>query len=648
MIGVVGYLGLMYTANAMDKYFPSTAFQTKPILGTGYNNETQSFVGDCVEGDIDWVGMQESSIQFDRGLSNTELSENLGFSVGGKARYGMVSGEASAKFASESSSDEYSESTIYKAIYSYKNAKLKYKGLTSVGKLAMGETGFSSQNWKTTCGHSYVDQVKLGAMIFISAKVDFATKEDKNAFSAEFKIKGPAFSVQGALEKASKRFGKSASISIRAFQLGGNVSRLSGIFNNKVDEGNNENKEVHSLLTCSMEKIDSCLKVLDMALRYATDIHDPMAFPNQIKENSNINDYSGPAHLGHVVRPWSNLGIYSMPELLEQGIEFAREQLSHHFEEQLKYKNRIFALKSAPFRLSIRQQEMVEKNYAIVMRNIEKIMKKVPSCYLHLNNCISDVANLTQEISTLSQKDFEIIPEIFSQLCDLYLVSKLSKDQNHTVSMIMEYLKEENDFSVYPDICSAAMKIIETDGVLNLSHKNIKNLRPIKMILPNLLSLDLSSNNLSDDQVFVLKNANSSIVVLNLMNNHIRNVDFLSDFYSLQHLYLSGNKINNLDALKDKTELKTLWASNNKIPMINFVVNLLNLRELLISNNGIKDISVLGNGNYPKLINLDISHNKIVDFSPLYNLENLEELNAQENPKELDLELQEKFQNPQL
>lgn len=145
----------------------------KAVLGEGYNLKEEVFAGECVLGTPQYVGTQEANINFQRSMSTTELADSLGFSIGGKARYGLISASMSAKFASESFSSDYSEIMIYSARYKFKNAKLNYTGLTPVGERAKGssaDSNFVWENWEKTCGHEYVEQITLGASLCISKR----------------------------------------------------------------------------------------------------------------------------------------------------------------------------------------------------------------------------------------------------------------------------------------------------------------------------------------------------------------------------------------------------------------------------------------------------------------------------------------------
>ena len=114
------YLGCFFKALAMDLAIP-TQEQHVAILGTGYHQEQERFVGQCLKGESVYEGMPQSNIDLTSSVSLEQLSSELGFSLGGRYQYGLVNLSASAKFMKKSSSSRYSISTIYVGSYSFKN-----------------------------------------------------------------------------------------------------------------------------------------------------------------------------------------------------------------------------------------------------------------------------------------------------------------------------------------------------------------------------------------------------------------------------------------------------------------------------------------------------------------------------------------------
>lgn len=606
---------------------PSAAQPSQAVFGKGYDMEQERFTGDCVTGTNSFAGASKSSIVFERSLSATEMSDSLGFAVGAKARYGLISGEAAASFAASSSSDDYSEATVYSAQYNFKNVKLNYTGLTPVGQKAHGDGQYAWENWATTCGHEFVEQIQLGARIMISAKIDFSTREDKQSFAASFKIKGPAFSVSTELNKASRRYGKTASVVIRAFQLGGDVSRLSAIFgvgtNAKVEVGG---RTVHALLACSMDNIAACTQVLDNALTYATDTRDPGAFPNQIKPDYNPQSPNGPAELAYITKPWKDLAIYPPPPLIAAIVKTARDELSRHFELLLKLRARVVALTSGPFRLSPRQHGQLESVAGGLNEDLKTVMAVATVCYSNPGECPNQVANLKAQLKSDPSIVLDIHPEIFAQWCDSFLADVLKRSEKKTVEPLYNIGISELNLEKTTDVCGEAERELLEHREINLSGLKIRTLLPLAS-LPHIQTLYLS-------------------------NNEIEYLSSLSGFSQLHILYVNGNKIESLEPLAQLSGLLTLSAQSNLIDSIPQHNSWKRLRFLDLGNNKLDDISAVSAFTdlhrvrlfenkisdvqplipLKKLKKLDLSHNVVVDFSVLKGLSELEEVILDGNP----------------
>jgi serine/threonine protein kinase len=146
------------------------------------------------------------------------------------------------------------------------------------------------------------------------------------------------------------------------------------------------------------------------------------------------------------------------------------------------------------------------------------------------------------------------------------------------------------------------------------------------------LVLKLSSGDASD--LSCLKGLPLSIIVAR--NNHIANLEPLSEMTSLRRLDLQANKISNLDPIK-KLNLETLTVGLNQLQKLCRFENA-NLTTLDCSNNLLKDIDPLEGGKLHwarfevnNIESLDplkgmpikellIDHNRIRDLTPLKNM----------------------------
>ncbi|MCU0545585.1 MAG: leucine-rich repeat domain-containing protein [Oscillatoriaceae cyanobacterium Prado104] len=595
---------------------PSASQANKALLGEGYNSEEESFVGECVTGTVEFVGAQESSVVFSRSLSATETADSLGFSIGASARYGLYKGSMSARFASEASANNYSEVTVYSAQYRFKNRKLKYTGLTAVGEAAKGfstDNNFVGENWVKVCGHEYVEQVTLGATLFISAKIEFSSRSKKQEFNLQFKVKGPAFSVSSELEKASKLFGSTASITIQAYQIGGDISRVSAIFGTGSDAKvtSPDGKNVHAILVCSMTNPSACLKVLDNALFYATDTQDPSAFPQQIRPDSdfgNTNNPNGPAELSYITNPWSNLALISPPPIISDAIKAAREDLSLQFEINLKYRNRVRSLLTGPIRLSQSQRANIEEIDIIISDNLKLIYETAIICYTKLDECVEKVAQTNSKLKTVDELKLEIVPESLAQWYDTKDLPSTRRSIQQLLNTLGEKVRKEVvDFDKVDDKSAVVEQVLTQSKELSIPfNSKITDLDPLAS-LTNLTKLDLSFNEITD-----LKPLESLVNLewLGLANNQVANLKPLSKLNNLALLSLEGNRIDDLNPISQLKNLKLLALGGNNIVDIKPLALLINLENLFLWDNKITDVSSLAS--LTNLKNLNLMGNPLV------------------------------------
>lgn len=130
------------------------------------------------------------------------------------------------------------------------------------------------------------------------------------------------------------------------------------------------------------------------------------------------------------------------------------------------------------------------------------------------------------------------------------------------------------------------------------------------------------------------------IQLLNLEFEGVSDLEGLEKAKNLKTLILSFNGISDISSIFDITSLEVLKLDYNKIEKIDGIENLKNLKELDITSNNIKDINPLGKLNFLKKLIFSTPHledgddrevYRVVDISPIGNLENLEYLRLSHN-----------------
>ena len=604
----------------------------KASLGQGYNSENEDFVGQCVRlvGDAEFVGNQTASISFDRSLDESRMATEMGFQLDARARYGLFSGSLAANFASSSSSSEYSDVTIYSHTVNFKNAKFRFAGLedglTSEGKSAKGNSNgpFVGDNWGGTCGDQFVSQIQLGAKLLVSVKVEFASREEKQSFSADIGFHGPPVDVEAHLKIASARFGKHASLSIHAFQLGGDVGRLSQIFNT--------GKGQSALITASLEDPKSITELLRAVVDYSTN-----DFPTQIKETIPLTSPIGPAHLIYITSPYQELGLLATPPIISAGVTNARRELSSAFERNAKYQSRISSMLNGPVRLSPRQLAQTKQMQISVAKNLALIQEAAFICYTDLSKAVAKVTEITERLVDFTPEQFDIRPESFAQWWDTKDLPDTLRSDKSAIDELADFFKPQfNNFDAIPDKGLALEKHLGDITVFQILNNpspipefsngiNASLFRsPVWSVMRESAISDFSIAACDINDLSPLK----SLPLLRKLwiSDDVRIGDFnINSFAELKELveFEITGPVETLEPISTLTKLTSIkiFQNNAKIHDLLPLANLRHLQNLRIDSASIEDISTLDR--LLELQHVTLMGSPIHSIAPLMQLENL-------------------------
>jgi hypothetical protein len=554
------------------------------VPGKGYSKNEEEFKGDCVIYEPSrtvLVGSPESTVSFTRSMTQNELQQSLGYSVGSRARFGVVQVSASAEFAREATSSAYAETTTYQAVYTFKNTYLKTRELEGFARKMIGSDGFASTEFVDNCGDQWVEQIRRGAKLLINVRLEFSSNAERQRFAAEFGVQGPAAAVSGKLEQASKAFGRSASITISAYQLGGDVSRLSTLFS-RGEVNADEPKTTHALLRCSMTDLQPCLEVLSSAIDYATNPTESDAFPQQIRTDFNAAG-SGAADLTYVTKPYSEIGVRVRPQELAAAVRNARKQLGNALERQLNLKIRVDSVRGEQFRLSPAQSDLVRKYADLFQGNITLLVEAATECYQDEARCVKLAEQADKELTAREEaagftpSSLDILPETFAQWCDQtgygtsVAVPALQRTRDVIEALVTVARRagvnttDDKAWANVPDKCRFAQDVLMKLSEVAISSTPIRDLRPVTT-LSNLESLVLNNVGLEDADVQGARWGNfGNLTRLVLSSNGISRV---SPFLSLQNLTvldLSDNRVSDVSTLSKLRQLRHLVLIANPL-----------------------------------------------------------------------------------
>jgi hypothetical protein len=569
------------------------------FLGVGYDSKTETFGFKCVEwrpGEEIYVGAGFASGKLEKLTSEAGSLDALGFSTNARVQYGLIKGSLTAEFAKQTVSSSYSMTTTFQESIRYKNSELNNRHLTpEAASLLRGKTVIT-EDFRSACGDEFVEQVQLGARLFISFKVEFTSAEERQRFAASVTLEGPIGALNAKLEKVSNQFRKTAVVSISAYQVGGRYSRLGAVFDVKdPDVVHSEAKasgssEMYSFVTCSMERLDACKRVLSRAIQYAVDQKDPEAFSQQIDVTAvKPGAITGLAELGYITKPWIGAGgLKGTPAILDAAIVLRRRQLSNRFSRWANAVTRLEGLKARPFRMTDAQLALITKYLQIANGIVTDIAETAERCYSEERSCIKGVDDLdkridtAQAVSRYDERNLNFAPQTFGQWCDL-----VGGDPD-LPAVYVPALQETRDM---------------VDAMIAFARKRMINNRDAAYW-----------QNAPDKCGFI-----EGILML------LDEIGFDSaDFTDI------GRSARDLRPLGSLSNLTSLTLRGAGVRSLRGIERLVNLRRLDLSDNSIEDISPLLN--FSRLQTIDLSHNHIVDASRLARLPSLTVLNLGSNP----------------
>lgn len=223
-----------------------------------------------------------------------------------------------------------------------------------------------------------------------------------------------------------------------------------------------------------------------------------------------------------------------------------------------------------------------------------------------------------------------------------------SKEDNINIDSIKnekikKYLDENYSYLYSNDNGVKYLSSLVLDDISYVNFDNYdltsEDLNDIVSLFPNLYSLDLPNNkitdismlknlkflyyiNLDNNEISDITSLPNSLSEISLVNNNISDISVLNSFEYLNFLDISNNSINwNENTLKNPN-LFWLSISNTGFNNINYISSLKNLYYLDVSNNSLESLNGIENFSVDVL---DISsNNQIKDFELLKKMDSME------------------------
>lgn len=269
-----------------DYLVPVVSPQSIPTLGSAFDSKRNNFGCEVVTGETTCTGIQQSGWKKEVNLSSAKKASLINGSANIEINYGIFSGSGgmSLDLVKKNTKHSYSETLWFDVVG--KDVKLSRPQIHP-----LYESSRKTKNAKDIFGDKFVNSIKLGARLLLDIQIEFDENIDTTKVSGNVNI-GIAKVINGAAEANVEldEIVKNSSIKISAKQLGGNASKLTGIF------GNGDH-----VMRCGAGHYDRCVEVIKEVFTYSRD------FGEQLKEcKFEPNGHAGAGLLSYTLADYKN------------------------------------------------------------------------------------------------------------------------------------------------------------------------------------------------------------------------------------------------------------------------------------------------------------------------------------------------------
>ena len=227
-------------------------------LGDGYDSQKRIKLAPCIDSShYLYRGANTSDLSFMRDYSYDQIMNEVGAAIYAKANvFGLVSVKVQGDMAISLATTDDAAAFIYNFRILGKSAVIDSRTFNNKGSSAFNTNDLTQ--FREQCGDQFVEQVKLGAQLFVGLKYTFANKEIKE--KVMLTLKG---SLLWGLIKYSKTWTKefrqlmqNVRVTVEAFQIGGDPSQLERL-KKDIRQG-----------SCAGDNAETCSDAIDRLLEY--------------------------------------------------------------------------------------------------------------------------------------------------------------------------------------------------------------------------------------------------------------------------------------------------------------------------------------------------------------------------------------------
>lgn len=260
-------LALAISANAITLTNSKHTLGTKgTVVGLGaamISNSSLPLSAICFKNVKPTLASFNSHINMSRSVNTSEVAKTLNLDINAEGGWSMFSASAGLDYVKAIKNTSKSLNFSYLSTI---NAKVYYDekelhGLDAFDNAAAEAYNESVDRFMARCGDSYIRTIDLGAVLNVSLSLEFRNQQQKKLFESKVKAGlGDLFKASSKIKNLIEKHHLGGSLTLRAYQAGGDPSYLGGILGGGKDV---------PIIECSLQNLTACNKAIKNIIDYA-------------------------------------------------------------------------------------------------------------------------------------------------------------------------------------------------------------------------------------------------------------------------------------------------------------------------------------------------------------------------------------------
>lgn len=289
-------------------------------IGIGYSTDKRTITGTSCLKDYkaDVIGSVGSSVIFGDATTSRDITKSFAMDMSVTAVFLVIfKGTVSASYAQYIQESRYSQTFnfVYQINMGSRTLNINDYGPNTLNPFGLAAYMAGPQAFREACGDKFIIQQSLGARLFATVKLNFATTADQKSFSAAVgggvDLLVLTLDIQEKLSVMIEQKNINMNIEIAAYQDGGDVIKLATIFN-KVPGG------AYYVTSCDISDMKPCIAVVNALINYAK-----LDFKDQI----HYYDDKYSTSLGEVYESYTSIGLNATNSTVTHDISRIRMEM---------------------------------------------------------------------------------------------------------------------------------------------------------------------------------------------------------------------------------------------------------------------------------------------------------------------------------